>query len=116
MTRRRIRARRRLGTRSVIAVIAVITVIVGVAVVTGSVGTAPLATAQSAPRQTDDETDENSTDADGPTLRPGSLTLELVDHSVDVPADGDLVLTYRITGDLAEAELLFIDQAESPPT
>ncbi len=45
----------------------------------------------------------------------GTLGLELIDHSVDVTANGDLIVTYRIVGGLADAELLFIDQDEPAP-
>lgn len=43
----------------------------------------------------------------------GALELALIDHSIDVPAGGDLVVAYDVTGDLAEAELLFIDQVDT---
>ena len=59
------------------------------------------------------ETDEFEPDAPLPF---GTLGLELIDHTIDVAADGDLVVTYRIVGGLADAELLFIDQDEPAPT
>ena len=49
----------------------------------------------------------------GDTIGFGALDLSLIDHSIDVAAGGDIIVTYEVTGDLAEAELLFIDQVET---